>query len=77
MVHINNNTKEMIYSMFIWSRYKKNHFGNEEGTSVSKYTKALVRLYSNMQIQSKHIIFFQIHSGGTTFSLEEIKNKDK
>ena len=24
---------------------KKNHFGNEEGTSVSKYTKALVRLY--------------------------------
>ena len=24
---------------------KKNHFGNEEGTLVSKYTKALVRLY--------------------------------
>ena len=26
---------------------KKNHFGNEEGTLVSKYTKALVRLYSS------------------------------
>ena len=45
MLHINDNTKEMIYTMFIWSRYKKNHFGNEEGTSVSKYTKTLVRLY--------------------------------
>ena len=52
MSHINNNTKEMIYNMFIWSRYKKNHFGNEEGTSVSKYTKALVRLYrSDCQLQ--------------------------
>ena len=45
MLHINNTTKEMRYTMFIWSRYKKNHFGNEEGTSVSKYTKALVRMY--------------------------------
>ena len=52
MLHINNNTKEMIYTMFIWSRYKKNHFGNEEGTSVSKYTKALVRMYrSDCQLQ--------------------------
>ena len=43
---MDNNTKEMIYTLFIWSRYeKKIHFGNEEGTLVSKYTKALVRLY--------------------------------
>ena len=38
--------------MFIWSRYKKIHFGNEEGTSVCKYTKALVRMYrSDCQLQ--------------------------
>ena len=34
MLHLYNNTKEMIYTMLIWSRYIRSvHFGNEEGTS--------------------------------------------
>ena len=42
----------IIIILHLYGNMKKTHFGNEEGTSVGKYTKALVRLYiSDCQIQ--------------------------